>query len=99
LKAELSLDTQMALLSLSENYLGASEINQVFIQGIITDKHNWISHVGLQAIIKACQSHLITVKEVTSYDNLYLFKTDAIAAKMAECLNIHEDIFEMVSKK
>jgi hypothetical protein len=98
MKTDLSLETQMALLAVSENYLGANEITQVFIQGVTSDKQNWMNDVGLQAIIKACQSNLITVKEVTSFDNLNLFNTETIAEKIAKCLNIHDDLFEVVSK-
>lgn len=93
----LSLETQMALLSVSENFLGATEMNEILIQGISSDKVSWMSNIGLKAIVKACQSHLVTVQDNVLIDELDLYKTEALAEKLAQCLNLYEDIFEVVS--
>ena len=87
----------MALLSVSENFLGATEMNEILIQGISSDKVSWMSNIGLKAIVKACQSHLVTVQDNVLIDELDLYKTEALAEKLAQCLNLYEDIFEVVS--
>jgi len=94
-----SLETQMALLALSEKFLGLSEINQILINGMTADKETWMSNIGLNALVTACKSHVITVHSVTSSDYLNIYKTETIAEKMAHCLNIYEDVFELVSFK
>lgn len=92
-----SLDTQMALLALSEKFLGVSEIHQVLIHGITADKDSWMSNIGLKALVTACKSHAITVRDIALADQIDLYRNETIAEKIAQCLNIYEDVFEMVS--
>ena len=93
----MSLETQMALLALSENLFEAVEINQILVKEITSNKESWITNIGLKALVTACKCHDITIHELTLDDKLDIFKATTIAGKMAQCLNIYEDIFEMVS--
>ena len=94
----LSQETQMGLLALSEKFLGVPKIDQIVTNGITADKGRWISNLGLNAMITACKCHGVTIENVALADYLNKYKTETIAEKMAHCLNIYEDVFEMVSK-